>query len=79
MKNLTVTIPDEVYRRARIRAAEAGTSVSSLVAEFLRSLDARAADFDRRARLQSEVMSEIKAFSAGDRLARDEVHNRALR
>jgi hypothetical protein len=38
MKNITVTVPDDVYRNARIRAAERGTSVSSLVAEYLRSL-----------------------------------------
>jgi hypothetical protein len=32
-KNITVTAPDDVYRRARIRAAEQGRSVSALVAE----------------------------------------------
>jgi len=79
VKNLTVTIPDDVYRSARIRAAEAGTSVSAMVAAYLRSLDAQAAEFDRRARLQLEVMSQIRAFSASERLGRDEVHDRALR
>jgi len=79
VKNLTVTIPDDVYRSARIRAAEAGTSVSAMVAAYLRSLDAQAAEFDRRARLQLEVMSQIRAFSASERLVRDEVHDRALR
>jgi hypothetical protein len=28
MKNITVSVPDDVYREARVRAAEAGTSVS---------------------------------------------------
>ena len=79
VKNLPVTIPDDVYRTARIRAAEAGTSVSAMVAAYLRSLDAQAAEFDRRARLQLEIMSQIRAFSASDRLGRDEVHDRALR
>lgn len=79
VKNLTVTIPDDVYRTARIRAAEAGTSVSAMVAAYLRSLDAQAAEFDRRARLQLEIMSQIRAFSASDRLGRNEVHDRALR
>lgn len=31
MKNITVALDDEVYRRARIHAAEQGTSVSTLV------------------------------------------------
>lgn len=79
VKNLTVTIPDDVYRTARIRAAEAGTSVSAMVAAYLRSLDAQAAEFDRRARLQLEIMSQIRDFSASDRLGRSEVHDRALR
>ena len=38
MKNITVSVPDDVYRDARIRAAERGSSVSALVAEYLRSL-----------------------------------------
>ena len=31
MKNITVALDDEIYRRARIHAAEQGTSVSALV------------------------------------------------
>ncbi len=35
MKNITLKIDDETYRKARLRAAEKGTSVSALVREFL--------------------------------------------
>lgn len=35
MKNITVKVDDETYRRARTYAAGAGTSVSALVREFL--------------------------------------------
>ena len=31
MKNITVSVDEETYRLSRIRAAEAGTSVSALV------------------------------------------------
>jgi len=31
MKNITVTVDDEVHRRARIRAAELDTSLSAVV------------------------------------------------
>lgn len=35
MKNITVKIDDETYRKARILAAERETSVSAMVREFL--------------------------------------------
>jgi plasmid stability protein len=35
MKNITLTAPADVYRRARVRAAERGRSVSAIVAEYL--------------------------------------------
>jgi plasmid stability protein len=40
MKNITVSVADEVHRRARIHAAEQGTSVSALVRDYLVSLAA---------------------------------------
>ncbi len=79
MKNITVAVPDEVYREARVRAAEQGRSLSSLVAEYLASLSNRDAEFERLEALQRDVRDEIDNFRAGDRLSRDEVHHRALR
>jgi plasmid stability protein len=76
VKNITVSLPDDVYRRARIRAAECDTSVSALVREFLTNLGTRENDFERRKRLQDEVIASIKAFSAGDHLSRDAIHDR---
>ena len=77
MKNVTLALPDEVYRLARIRAAELGTSVSALVAEHLSSL--RAAEFDRLSQLQHDIMTEITEFRAEGRLSREEVHYRPVR
>ncbi len=79
MKNITISVPDDVYREARIRAAERGSSVSALVAEYLRSLSDRDAEFARLEAQQHQVQAEIDRFSAGDRLGRDELHGRALR
>jgi len=79
VKNITVSVPDEVYRDARIRAAERGSSVSALVGEYLSGLSQRQVEFDRLAARQREVQEEIRAFSAGDRLGRDEIHERAVR
>ena len=73
-------MPDEVYRRARIKAAERDTSVSTLVKEFLIELGGEELEFDRRKRLQAEVMAAITSFRASDRLSREAVHRRdALR
>lgn len=36
MANLTITVDDELLKRARIRAIERGTSVNAVLAEYLR-------------------------------------------
>ncbi len=79
MKNITVTVPDDVYRNARIRDAERGTSVSALVGEYLRSLSGREAEFSRLEAQQRQVQSQISRFRARDRLDRDQLHDRAVR
>jgi plasmid stability protein len=78
MKNVTVSVPDDVYRTARIRAAHQGTSVSALVTAYLRSL-ATDTEFARLQAQQLRIQRQIKRFHAADRLSRDELHDRALR
>lgn len=77
--NITVTVPDDVYRAARIKAAEQGSSVSALVAGYLRSLSAADDEFRRLERQQDEVFARLGSFSGADRLDRDDVHGRAVR
>jgi plasmid stability protein len=77
--NITVSVPDDVYRAARVRAAERGSSVSGLVAEYLTSLSQREAEFVRLEAQQRRVQQQIDRFSARDRLGRDAVHERAVR
>jgi plasmid stability protein len=79
MRNITVTVPDDVYKNARVRAAEQGRSVSSLVAEYLAGLGAEADRFADLLAQQRRVQRRVKSFSAHDRLSRDEVHDRAVR
>jgi plasmid stability protein len=78
VKNITVSVADDVYRRARIRAAELGKSVSALVTEYLNSLSERDAEFARLEAKQRRVQDEIRVFRARDRLSRDELHERAV-
>lgn len=79
MKNVTVSVPDDVYRTARIRAAEGGSSVSALVAGYLRSLGEGEGEFVRLEEKQREALEEISRFRGRDRLSRDELHRRAVR
>jgi hypothetical protein len=73
-------LPDEVYRRARVRAAERDTSVTALVRQFLLSLGGEESDFEARKRLQQQVLATVRNFRAGDRLPRSLAHDRnALR
>jgi hypothetical protein len=76
VKNITVSLPDAVYRRARIKAAERDTSVSRLVRDFLTRLGDEEADADRRRRLQNQVLASIGRFKAGNRASRDRIHER---
>lgn len=46
MKNITVSVDEDTYRRARIRAAELDTSVSAMVREYLETLAAKPAAQD---------------------------------
>lgn len=79
MRNVTVSVPDEVYHRARIKAAELGRSLSAVVSEYLVTLSAADDEFDRLRARQEEVLSEIGSFRAADRLDRDRLHDRAFR
>jgi len=76
MKNITVSVDDETYRRARIRAAELGKSVSALVRDLLNAAPERSDEFKRLEQLEKEIRARVKNFSAGDRLSRDELYER---
>jgi len=76
MKNITVSIDDEIHRRARIKAAERDTSVSAVVREFLIDWSGEETEFERLERLQKETLNSIDRFRAGDRLSRDDIHSR---
>jgi hypothetical protein len=76
MKNLTVSLDDETYRRARMIAAERDTSVSALVKRFLVELTSGETEFERLKRLEQEARAKVADFRASDRLSRDELYDR---
>jgi uncharacterized protein YdaU (DUF1376 family) len=78
VKNITVTVDEETYRRARIKAAERDTSVSALVTRFLTELAAGETDAERLKREERALRERIGSFRAADRLPREDVHRRNL-
>ena len=77
MKNITVSVDEATYRRARIKAAEQDTSVSAVVKRFLAEYAAgEESEFERLARQEKEARKEIRNFRAADRLSRDELYAR---
>jgi plasmid stability protein len=76
VKNITVSLPDEVYRKARVKAAERNTSLSAMVKQFLESLAEEEGEFKRLERLQEESYAQIERFQASNRLTREELYRR---
>lgn len=92
MRNITVTVDDDTYRRSRIRAAELDTSVSALVRTYLRSLTGDSGresagtardtgSIELRRRELDEVLADFDARGVGlrsrDNLTRDELYDAA--
>lgn len=76
MKNITVTVDEETYRKARIKAAEQDTSVSALVKHFLTELAAGESDTERLKREERALRERIASFRATDRVSREDAHRR---
>jgi hypothetical protein len=83
VKNITVSVPEDVYKAARITAAEQGTSVSALVKAYLESISQKDEEFLRLERLQNETLERIRrtnsGFRAADNLPREQLYDRGLR
>ena len=69
MKNITVSLDDETYRRARMIAAQRDTSVSALVKQFLLELASGETEAERLKREQLALREQITASRAGIRPA----------
>ena len=77
MRNITVSVDDETYTRARVTAAEQDTSLSALVKSYLRQLASAETETERLKRLESEIRSQITNFRASDRLSREDLYRPA--
>jgi len=78
VKNITVSLDDVTYRRARMLAAERDTSISALVKDYLVALGSGESEGERLIREERALREQIKAFRASDRVSRDALHDRRL-
>lgn len=76
MKNITVSLDDETYRRARVAAAQRDTSVSALVKRYLIELASGESESERLKAEERRLRGQVTRFRAANRLSRDEVHQR---
>jgi antitoxin component of RelBE/YafQ-DinJ toxin-antitoxin module len=80
MKNITIALDDETYRKARIVAAQRDASVSALVKKFLLSLTAETV-VPRDLKQEQETLLDSlwqrhPDFTAAENLSRDALHER---
>ena len=77
-QNITLSLPEEDIREARILAASRGTSVSQLLARTLRELVERETGYDRARDRSLARLREGMDLGTGGRIDwdRDSVHDR---
>jgi hypothetical protein len=78
MKNITLSVPDEVYRKARLAAAKRETSVSAVVADSLRAFAAGEDPRTVRRRLLQKAFATAATGRAGRLPKREELYDRAV-
>ena len=80
VKNITVSVDDEVYHKARMRAAERRTTVSAMVKKMLVEVAGQETEFEQLRREEHELRARLLArgvrFKASGRLSRTELYER---
>lgn len=85
MKNITLKVDDATYHKARVRAAQAGTSVSAMVRDFLNREDDATEAVETRRIEAMEALYTIVDQRAKHRahpvepLSRDEIYASRIR
>lgn len=76
-RNITLSMPEELVRRAKVLAAQRDTSVSGLVTRLLEQLVGDVRDYDDVAAQERRLMQEGIGLRVGEiTWSRDEVHER---
>ena len=80
MKNLTIALDDETYRRARVFAAQRDASISALVKKYLSSLTEEITALRDFKKEQEDLLDSIAQrhprFKVADNLSREDLYQR---
>ena len=76
MANLTITLDDEILRRARLRALEQDTSVNTILRDYLEAYAAVGSTWDQATEEILRLSSRSKSGRGDRRWTRDELHER---
>lgn len=79
MTELTLTVDEDVLRRARVRALEPGTSVDALVREYLRQLAEPSAAAEGIAEFFAATQGAAGSGGEGRTWTRDDLYDRPYR
>jgi plasmid stability protein len=79
MTNLTITVDDEVLKRARIKALEQGTSVNAVLREFLENYSGVRREREEAWRNIKELARRSGMSIGGEKLPRrEELYDREI-
>jgi plasmid stability protein len=76
VSNLTITIDDDLLRRARVRALQQGTSVNALLREYLEAFAGADSFAAARRRFVELARRSTSGGKGRRRWTRDELHER---
>ena len=76
-RNITLSLPDDLVRRAKVLAAQQDTSVSALVADLLRQATNQGSTYAPIWSEEERLMAEGVGLKVGEvTWSRDELHER---
>lgn len=76
-RNITLSLSDDLIRRAKVLAAQRDSSVSALVSELLEQLAGASADYAQEWAAEERLMRDGVGLRIGERdWTRDELHSR---
>ena len=76
MANLTITVDDDLLKRARIRALEQGSSVNAILRQYLESFAGRDEVRKKAVRDLLRLASRARSGRGGRSWTREELHER---
>ena len=76
MANLTITVDDEILKRARVRAVEQGTSVNAILREYLAQYAGASAAHEQAVANFLRLARASRTRRDGRTWSRNELHDR---